>query len=93
MKRKFAKEFLQEDVLWEGNKDVKIIKNEIYDTRRWSQDYELIFQYEGSFYQTCYSRGATEQQDEQPFEYEGDEIECTEVEPFETIVIDYREKK
>lgn len=93
MKRKFAKEFLQEDVLWEDNEDVEIVKNEICGTSRWTVDYELIFKFEGSLYRTWYSRGATEQQEERPFEHDGDEIECTEVEPFETIVIDYRAKK
>jgi len=55
------------------------IKDDIVDTSRWSIHREIIFAYEGKFYRTYYSEGATEMQDERPWEYET-EIECIEVE-------------
>lgn len=62
----------------------------IYDTSRWSNWYSMVFKYNDKFYQTSYSVGATESQDESPYEYDDDEIDCIEVEPYEEIVIKYR---
>ena len=67
----------------------KIMVNEQTDTSRWSIHYSFVFKFEDKFYWTPYSRGATEQQDEQPFEYEDDEIECAEVWPFDVTVTKY----
>jgi hypothetical protein len=61
----------------------------IVDTSRWSIHYERVFKYDGKFYRTHYSVGATEQQDERPYEYEDDEIECEEVFPVEKTVTVY----
>lgn len=36
---------------------------------------------------TTYSVGATEMQEERPWEFDGDEIVCTEVEPKEVTVV------
>lgn len=55
------------------------IKNDIVDTSRWSINHEIIFAHDGKFYRTHYSEGATEMQDESPWEY-NNEVECTEVE-------------
>ena len=55
------------------------ISNKIVDSTRWSIVSEIIFNFEDKFYQTTYSVGATEQQDEGPWEYDN-EIECYEVE-------------
>ena len=79
---KFSKEFLQDD----GGETVY---DKIIGTRRWSVDHERVFSYEGRFYLTRYSEGATESQDERPYEYEDDEIECVEVFPFEKTVTVY----
>lgn len=51
-------------------------------TTRWSVHYEGVFQDKvlGETYATSYSRAATENQDERPYEYDGDFIECTRVE-------------
>ena len=79
---KFKKEWLQKLAYEDNDKDeVKIVKNEVYDTSRWSIHYELIFEFKGKYYRTYYSTGATEQQCEEPFEYEEDNIECEEVVP------------
>lgn len=56
---------------------------------RWSVHYERVFKYEGRFFLTTYSRGATESQDESPYEYDGEQIECVEVFPRETVVTVY----
>ena len=73
----------------------KTVLNEIIETGRWSIIYDLVIQDEasGKFYESTYSCGATEMQDESPFEYDGDEIEFTEVEPVEVIKIEYRPVK
>lgn len=83
----FEKSFLQDT---NGDENDKL--NEIIDTRRWSVQYDRIFEFEGKLYSAPYSRGATESQDESPYEYEEDMIECPEMEAFEKIVIDYRVK-
>jgi hypothetical protein len=55
------------------------ILDEITDTSRWSVHHRIIFAYRGRFYETNYSVGATEMQDESPWEYD-DQVECIEVE-------------
>lgn len=84
----FEKDYM-ERVLWDDAEDAEIIENEIIDTSRWSTHYRLIFKKDYKYYQTFYSQGATESQDERPWEYE-DEVECVEVEPYEKMVIEYR---
>ncbi|MED3792450.1 hypothetical protein P4571_08335 [Niallia alba] len=55
------------------------ILDEITDTSRWSVHHRIIFAYQGKFYETYYSVGATEMQDESPWEYD-ETVECAEVE-------------
>ena len=69
---KFNKEDLQEGAF-------KVVHSQITGKRRWSLEYRDIFEHEGKFYETRYSVGATEQQDESPYEYDPEEIECPEV--------------
>ena len=59
--------------------DCRLIEDDIIDTTRGSIVHEIVFENNGKFYMTTYSEGATECQDERPWEYD-DEIECTEVE-------------
>jgi hypothetical protein len=82
----FKKEFLQEI---EDNDDVEIVEDEITDTTRWSILNRRVFKFEGKFYETFYQHGATECQDESPYEYDEDQIECKEVFPVEKTVIVY----
>ena len=89
MQRTFTKQFLK-DILRDNVDDAEIISDEIVDTRRWSIDHELIFRFENKFYRVSYSVGATEMQDERPFENEDDEIECTEVQPVQIIKVEYQ---
>ncbi len=88
----FQKEWLQ-DLVDGEHEDVKVVRDEIFQTRRWSTDYEIIFEFNKKLYWTTYSRGSTEMQDESPFENEPDEIECHEMERFLTTIVDYRMKK
>ena len=78
---KFKKDFLR----YELDLPHSAKENKIVDNTRWSIVHEIVFEHEGKFYQTCYSRGATEQQEEAPWEYE-DEVECVEVEQVEKVV-------
>ncbi len=54
------------------------IEDNIIDNTRWSIIHEIIFEYNNKFYRTEYSIGATEMQDECPWDYM-DEVECEEV--------------
>ncbi len=68
----------------------KLITDTIIGHSRWSVEHELIFQYNNKFYKTHYQRGATEMQDERPWEYQ-DDIECQEVKPMEKTIVIYEE--
>jgi hypothetical protein len=80
-KTTFKKELLVDelDLPWEA-KEKRVI-----DTTRWSIIYEIVFEYDGKNYMTTCSVGATEQQYEEPWEFE-DDVECTEVELREVVV-------
>ena len=79
----------------------EVIRDNIVDTSRWSNIYELIFSLgvadsievgKEVFYRTSYSVGATEYQDEGPWEYDTS-VECTEVVPVEVTSIEWKVKK
>ena len=54
---------------------------------RWSIAHSMVFQIGTKHFMAVYSVGATEQQDESPWEYAGDEIECMEVQAVPVTVI------
>ena len=81
---KFSKDFLVDELDLPDNDDI-VMLDEIVDSSRWSIIHNIVFEHEGKFYQTGYSVGATESQDEGPWEYD-DEVECTEVELKEVMV-------
>lgn len=85
---KFKKEELQYMACEDGGRLEKV-EETISDTTRWSIYYDVIFKdtETGKYYSSYYSKGSTECQDESPYEYEDDEIECTEVEQKEVLVI------
>ena len=83
--RSFPKDLLRE-ILWDETPGK--VHDQIIDTGRWSIHHEMIFKAEdGLHYQTHYSVGATEHQDETPFEYDPSEIECEQVEQVEKTVL------
>ena len=81
---KFTKEFLRE---MEGD----TVSDIIVQHSRWSVFHERIFHHEGRFFKTHYSIGATESQDESPYEYSDAEIECQEVRPMEKTITVYED--
>lgn len=69
--------------------EIEVMQIELVDTTRWSIVYSLVLKFKNRFYQTSFTRGATENQDESPFEYEDDEIDCSEVTRVEKTVTVY----
>ncbi|PSA89304.1 hypothetical protein C6370_20265 [Bacillus atrophaeus] len=61
------------------NEPESSLLEEITDTSRWSVHYRIVFPYQGRFFETFYSKGATESQYESPWEFE-DQVDCYEVE-------------
>lgn len=55
-----------------------VVRDTIVGNSRWAIQYELIFKYDDKLYRAYYSVGATECQDETPWQDE-DEIKCIEV--------------
>ena len=86
---KFSKEFLLDlvgiktgDALNDENHGlVTVISNKMNGRGRWYISYSQIFEMAGKFYKTVYRTGATESQNEYPYEFDPDEIECVEVLP------------
>lgn len=91
--KEFSKEDLKDLRDFCEMENLEMVRDEILDTTRWSVINELIFKDKesGKLYRTNYSVGATECQDESPFEYDTDYIECVEVKEKEVTVIDYVE--
>ena len=88
MKKTFHKDYLLEELHLPYNN----IKDDIIDHRRWSVIHEIIFKdNDGKFYKTTYSEGATESQEESPWEYD-DNVECTEVELKEVVRLEWVDK-
>jgi hypothetical protein len=81
MKVKFPKKILVDDL----ELPYCAISDEITGTSRWNIHHEIIFELEGKFYRTSYSEGATELQDESPWEYDN-EVECEQVEKITKMV-------
>ena len=67
------------------------VESRILSIARWSINHRMVFKDKasGRFYEAHYSRGATESQDESPFEHDDDLVECEEVHPVEKVVIVY----
>jgi hypothetical protein len=65
----------------------KVVSDEIEDTHRWSISHRVVVQRlsDGKYFSDYYSVGATESQDESPFEYEPPNF--IEVFPVEKTVI------
>jgi len=90
--KKFPKDDLQELVgfpIGKGFDDYEVVQDKISGTRRWSIDHTMIFKHQGKFYRTHYSVGATESQDEGPYEYSDAEIDCDEVVPTQQTITVY----
>ena len=77
VKKNFSAKYLKEELGLPY--DCTPIIDRIVDSTRWSVIHDIVFEDKGKFYRTSYSVGATECQDEKPWEYENT-VECTEVE-------------
>lgn len=86
---KFKKEDLVELSWGLPPEGFEVVEDVILKTTRWSITSKLTFKFGDKFYQTTYRKGATECQDESPFEYENDEIECKEVFPVQKTITVY----
>jgi hypothetical protein len=73
----------------DGHYNFAIIEDKIVGKRRWSTEYEIVVQRksDGKYFKDGYRRGATESQDERPYEYS--EPNFTEVFPVTKTYIDY----
>ena len=71
--------------------NLEVVHSEMIDTSRWSNIYERVYKDldTGKYWRTSYRVGATECQDERPYENDGSEIQFVEVVPRETIKIKY----
>lgn len=72
---------IMRDIVRENTDEFDVIEETIIDTSRWAIHHEMVFQSRetGKYYRTYFRRGATEMQEEQPFEYENGMIQCEEV--------------
>jgi len=75
-------------IVWEDTSDFKMIESNVTDTTRWSVYYEGICQHieTGKYYFIDWSQGATEMQDESPFEYHVGPVKLQEAIQKEVIV-------
>ena len=85
---KFKKKWLQ-NLICDDVNDGETMEDEIVDTTRWSVRHNIVFKYNEKFFEIEYSRAATELQDERPFDFSPDDVECKEVFPVERMVIRY----
>jgi hypothetical protein len=83
-------EFTKDTMLEILEVDEDVISDKITSTSRWSNIHTLIFKKAGKLYRTNYSVGATEQQEEYPWDHVKT-VECTEVEAYEKTVVAYRD--
>lgn len=84
-KVKFPKSFLIDALELPWSNSPHFVEEKLVDSNRWSLVYELIFKDEGKYYRCYYSVGATEIQDEGPWEYVSD-VECEEVHHVDKVV-------
>jgi len=77
-------------ILYEDHEDFELVTSEIVDNTRWSIVYEDVYQRlsDKKFFKTTYRKGATESQDERPYEYDGEAV-FEEVFPVEKLVTVY----
>lgn len=78
------------EIVYSDHEDWEEVTKEIEDTSRWSIFYTGVFKHKPSdkLFEVDWSVGATEMQDESPFEY-ANEVSFYQVEPKEVKVIKY----
>jgi hypothetical protein len=80
-----------EGIIWGDHEEFVKVQESIEGTSRWSVHYEIVVRRlsDGKFFKSNYSVGATEMQDESPYEYDEYAI-FTEVIPVEKTIIVYK---
>lgn len=70
----------------------EVVENrDTHDNGRWESVHELVIRTkDGALWHALYQRGLTENQDVSPFEYDGPEIEFTQVKPIPVSHIEYQ---
>ncbi len=93
--RTYNKEDLRELLFGDEHKGLTLLSDEQTGTGRWSSYHTLVFMdsADNTLWRVQYSQGLTESQDEQPFEYDPDEVSCDQVEPYEVTITKYRKVK
>lgn len=78
------------DVIYGWHPDFEVVSDIITKHTRWSVEHEVIVRrkVDGLFFRSYYSEGATESQDESPYEY-CDYAEFSQVMSVERVVIAY----
>jgi hypothetical protein len=71
---------------------VELVSDVLVGTTRWSNVHQIIFKVLDTYYRAEYCTGATEYQDERPWDGQ-DEVEAEEVRPVPTVVINYEAVK
>lgn len=89
----FDTEILKELVFGGSAEGFEVISEDIVETDRWSILYLMIFKTDNRYFSSYFRRGATEYQDESPYDGEGDKVRCIEVFPTEVKVIKYLTKE
>ena len=80
-----SKEFMQ-DILWGKN----VVRDTIVEHNRWTVRHELIFKEGDKIFRAHYHVGATEYQEEHPWEHE-DPVKVVEVKAVSISTIEYQE--
>ena len=77
---KYKKEELQR-MAWDDSSLLTKVEDNIVDNSRWSIIHDVVFRDNktGKHYGSGYSVGATESQDESPYKYDAEEIDCQEL--------------
>jgi len=57
-------------IVWDDSDEGELVEEGIFDSSRWSLTYKAIIKYQDKFYKTFYRVGATEMQEEKPWEYD-----------------------
>ena len=77
------------EAIWDELEGFEEVSDTLVDTTRWSEIHDIVIKRlsDGKFFMDSYSVGATEMQDESPYEYtEPNFVECK---PVEKTVITY----
>jgi hypothetical protein len=77
-------------IVYEDTSEFEVIYDRVIDNSRWSVHHEIVVKRlsDGKFFKSFYSRGATESQDEQPYDLEY-VATFEEVKQVEKVIISY----